>query len=108
MNPLLIASATAFALASGGTGQAFRIAFGKPAPVTLKLDGEQVKYRPIALVDVAGTPVLVAQGTVVDAAHVTSGNVATVHFVRGPRGLTVRDRNLKALEAGSSGVIAKV
>lgn len=84
--------------------QAFRIAFGHAAPVTLNLDSEEVKYRAISLVDVAGTPVLIAQGTVTNAAHVTSGKVATVHF----SGLTVANKNLKAFEAGSSGVIADI
>lgn len=85
-------------------GQAFRIAFGHAAPVTLKLDGEQVKYRPIALVDAGGTTVLVAQGSVIDAAHASSGKVALVHF----KGLTVASKNLKALEAGSFGEIGEV
>ena len=83
---------------------AFRIAFGHAAPVTLKLDGDGVKYRPIALVDAGGTPVLVAQGEVVDAAHASSGKVATVHF----KGRTVVNKNLTALEAGSFGEIGQV
>ena len=108
MNPFLLAAIAAVAPASADANRAFLIAFGKAAPVTLKLEGEQVKYRPVALVDVAGTPVLVAQGTVIDAAHVTSGKVATIHFAKGPKALTVSSKNLKALESGSSGVIADV
>jgi len=101
---VLAIALTLAAVGPPNAGQAFRIAFGHAAPATLKLDSEDVKYRPIALVDAGGTPVLVAQGSVVDAAHASSGKVATVHF----KGQTVANKNLKALEAGSFGEMGQV
>jgi hypothetical protein len=81
---------------------AFRKAF--PSAI-VTLEGEKIKYDPVALVEVEAGKVLVARGTVIDAAHVTSGKVATIYFsVDGKE----RSRNLKALESGSSGVIADV
>ena len=93
---MLLAAVSADAVA------AFRKAF--PAPI-VTLEGEKIKYEPVALVDVEGRKVLVAKGTVIDAAHVTSGKVAAIYF--GADG-KVQSRNLKAVESGSSGVIADV
>ena len=90
---------------SDEAASAFRKAFGAPGSATVTVDGEQIKYEPVALVDVEGAKVLVAKGSVIDAAHVTSGKVATVYFGKDGR---ERSRNLKALEGGSSGVIADV
>ena len=85
--------------------EAFRKAFGSADSAIVTLEGEKIKYEPVALVDVAGRRVLVAKGSVIDAAHVTSGKVATVYFGTDGR---ERSRNLKALESGSSGLIANV
>ena len=99
--PLLILAALA-AQVSSDAAAAFRKAFAKP---TVTLEGEKIKYEPVALVEVEGRKVLVAKGTVIDAAHVTSGKVAAIYF--GADG-KVQARHLKALESGSSGVIADV
>jgi hypothetical protein len=87
---------------SANEAAAFRRAF--PSPI-VTIEGEQIKYEPVALVPVGHQRVLVAKGTVIDAAHVTSGKVATLYFGRDGK---VERRNLKALESGSSGVIANV
>ena len=99
--PLLFLTALA-AQVSAEAAAAFRKAFAQPI---VTLEGEKIRYEPVALVDVEGRRVLVAKGTVIDAAHVTSGKVATIYF--GADG-EVQARNLKALESGSSGVIADV
>lgn len=83
----------------------FRRAFGSAGSAIVTLDGEKIKYEPVAMTEVAGQRVLVARGTVIDAAHVTSGKVATIYFDKDGRALS---RNLKAVESGSSGVIANV
>ena len=101
MIPLVILAALA-AEVSAEAAAAFRKAFSSP---TVTLEGEKIKYAPVALVEVEGGSVLVAKGTVLDAAHVTSGKVAAIYF--GADG-KVRNRHLKALESGSSGVIADV
>ena len=99
--PLLILAALA-AQVSGDAAAAFRKVF---AQSIVTLEGEKIKYEPVALVEVEGRQVLVAKGTVIDAAHVTSGKVAAIYF--GADG-KVQARHLKALESGSSGVIADV
>ena len=81
---------------------AFRKVF--PTPI-VTLDGEKIKYEPVALVDVAGRKVLVAKGTVLDAAHVTSGKIAAIYLGTDGR---PQNRNFEAVESGSSGVIADV
>lgn len=81
---------------------AFRKAF--PQPI-VTIEGEKIKYEPVALVDVAGRRVLVAKGTVIDAAHVTSGKVAAVYFDADGK---VQSSHLKALEGGSSGAVTDV
>ena len=101
MIPLAILAVLATQV-SAEAAAAFRKAF--PAPI-VTLEGEKIRYEPIALVHVEGRPVLVAKGTVIDAAHVTSGKVAAIYF--GADG-KARRRDLKAVESGSSGVIADV
>jgi len=99
---LLVLLAAHAAQVSADAAAAFRKAFATPI---VTLEGEKIKYEPVALVEVEGRPVLVAKGIVIDAAHVTSGKVAAIYF--GADG-KVQRRDLKAVESGSSGVIANV
>ena len=86
-------------------GGLFEKAFGSPGSAIVTLEGEKIRYQPVALVDVEGQKVLVAKGTVIDAAHVTAGKVAAIYF--GPDG-SVQRRDLKAVESGSSGAVGNV
>lgn len=101
MIPLLLLAAMAVKVPAEAVA-AFRKAF--PSPI-VTIEGEKIRYEPVALAEVEGRRALVAKGTVIDAAHVTSGKVAAIYF--GPDGKVVR-RDLKAVESGSSGVIADV
>ena len=69
---------------------------------------ERVEYQPKQLVWATFGPVLVSQGTVPDAAHVSAGKVAA-HYLRvdGDR-FTLLQAYPKAVVAGSSGSVASV
>jgi len=76
--------------ADGPMFEAFRVAFGKPAPYTTVDDsGDHVTYSPQALVDVApGVAALISKSEIADRCQACAGALSIDYLQRGGAGFT--------------------
>ncbi len=102
--------AAAVALPAAASAQsldaASRAAFGRQG-ATIRIDNEQVRYRPSRLVQTRFGPVLLAEGRVRDFSHVSPGRIGAWYLRRVPGGYARVSAFPKAVTGGSMGGLSE-
>ena len=91
--------------------RAFTVAFGSNGPVTMRLGDseteEDVKFTPGHLVWASFGPVLLSEGQVQNAGHVSSGKIAAHYLKPAGASFQVIKRFIPAVETGSMGQVSE-